>query len=185
MPAYVALRTHSNKMATREAIAPTGTILRDRILSIGLDHPAASQRAFLLKLVKDRKLPADTRMEVAPKCFPPKRTRSFRTDVLVAFGLDSVMASCSMSAEAAGWRQVNAANPCLRLLRLDFCLPAALVGPLLLCEFDRFAVILRCDVIGDYLRGASGGELMCSIFPCSISLYSVSMTSLLSPGSPQ
>ena len=38
------------------------TILRDRILSIGLDHPAASQRAFLLKLVKDRKLPADTRM---------------------------------------------------------------------------------------------------------------------------
>ena len=56
------------------------TILRDRILSIGLDHPAASQRAFLVKLVKDRKLPADTRMAVAPKCFPRKRTRSFRTD---------------------------------------------------------------------------------------------------------
>jgi hypothetical protein len=55
------------------------TIRRDRILSIGLDHPAASQRAFLLKLVKDRKLPADTRMAVAPKCFPPKPTRSFRT----------------------------------------------------------------------------------------------------------
>src|SRR5437660_1476540 len=55
------------------------TILRDRILSIGLDHPAASQRAFLLKLVKDRKLPADIRMAVAPQCFPPKRTRSFRT----------------------------------------------------------------------------------------------------------
>jgi hypothetical protein len=55
------------------------TILRDRILSIGLDHPAASQRAFLLKLVKDRKLPADTRMAVAPNCFPPKRTRSLRT----------------------------------------------------------------------------------------------------------
>ena len=55
------------------------TILRDRILSIGLDHPAASQRAFLVKLVKDRKLPADTRMAVAPKCFPPKRTRSLRT----------------------------------------------------------------------------------------------------------
>ena len=52
------------------------TILRDRILSIGLDHPAASQRAFLVKLVKDRKLPADTRMAVAPQCFPPKRTRS-------------------------------------------------------------------------------------------------------------
>jgi hypothetical protein len=55
------------------------TILRDRILSIGLDHPAASQRAFLSKLVKDRKLPADTRMAVAPQCFPPKRTRSART----------------------------------------------------------------------------------------------------------
>jgi hypothetical protein len=55
------------------------TNLRDRILSIGLDHPAASQRAFLFKLVKDRKLPAETRMAVAPNCFPPKRTRSFRT----------------------------------------------------------------------------------------------------------
>jgi hypothetical protein len=48
------------------------TILRDRILAIGLDAPAASQRAFLLKLVKDRKLPAETRMAVAPQCFPPK-----------------------------------------------------------------------------------------------------------------
>jgi hypothetical protein len=55
------------------------TILRDRILSIGLDHPAASQRAFLSKLVKDRKLPADTRIAVAPQCFPPKRRRSSRT----------------------------------------------------------------------------------------------------------
>jgi hypothetical protein len=55
------------------------TILRDRILSIGLDYPAASQRAFLLKLVKDRKLPADTRMAVAPQSFPPKRRRSSRT----------------------------------------------------------------------------------------------------------
>jgi hypothetical protein len=50
------------------------TILTDRILSIGLDRPTASRRAFLLKLVKDRKLPADTRMAVAPECFPPKRT---------------------------------------------------------------------------------------------------------------
>ncbi len=55
------------------------TILMDRILSIGLDHSTASQRAFLLKLVKDRKVPADTRMAVAPKCFPAKRTRSSRT----------------------------------------------------------------------------------------------------------
>jgi hypothetical protein len=55
------------------------TILRDRILSIGLEHPAASQRAFLSRLVKDRKLPADTRMAVAPQSFPPKRRRSSRT----------------------------------------------------------------------------------------------------------
>jgi len=53
------------------------TILRDRILSIGLDHPAASQRAVLRRLVRDRKLPAETRMAVAPQCFPPRR--SFRT----------------------------------------------------------------------------------------------------------
>ena len=55
------------------------TILRDRILAIGLDHPAASQRAFLSKLVKDRKLPADTRIAVAPQSFPPQRRRSART----------------------------------------------------------------------------------------------------------
>lgn len=55
------------------------TILTDRILSIGLDHPTASRRAFLLKLVKDRELPADTRMAAAPKCFPPKRTPSSRS----------------------------------------------------------------------------------------------------------
>ena len=55
------------------------TILRDRILSIGLEHPAASQRVFLTKLVKDRKLPADTRIAVAPQSFPPKRRRSART----------------------------------------------------------------------------------------------------------
>ena len=50
------------------------TILRDRILSIGLDDPAASQHAFFLKLLKDRKLPADTRIAVAPNWFPAKRT---------------------------------------------------------------------------------------------------------------
>jgi len=42
------------------------TLLRDRILAIGLDHPAASQRALLRKLVKDRQLPADTRI-AAPR----------------------------------------------------------------------------------------------------------------------
>jgi hypothetical protein len=52
------------------------TILRDRILAIGSEHPAASQRAFLSKLVKDRKLPADIRIAVAPQCFPPKRTKT-------------------------------------------------------------------------------------------------------------
>lgn len=52
------------------------TVLTDRILSIGSEHPTASPCAFLLILVKDRNLPADTRMAVAPKCFPTKRTRS-------------------------------------------------------------------------------------------------------------
>jgi hypothetical protein len=70
------------------------TILRDRILAIGLDHPAASQRAFLLKLVKDRKLPADTRIAVAPQCFPPKRTRSVRT------GRPRVLAGSTIAQEA-------------------------------------------------------------------------------------
>jgi hypothetical protein len=50
------------------------TILRDRILAIGLDDPAASQHAFLLQLVKDPKLPADIRIAIAPNCFPAKRT---------------------------------------------------------------------------------------------------------------
>jgi len=49
------------------------TILADRILAIGLDQPTASLRVFLLKLVRDAKLPADTRMAVAPNCFPAKR----------------------------------------------------------------------------------------------------------------
>src|ERR1700751_2067756 len=70
------------------------TILRDRILAIGLDHPAASQRAFLLKLVKDRKLPADTRIAVAPQCFPPKRPRSVRT------GRPRVLAGSTIAQEA-------------------------------------------------------------------------------------
>src|SRR5579863_2867091 len=55
------------------------TLLTNAILSIGSDQPTASWRGFLLKLVKDQKLPADTRMAVVPKCFPPKRTRSSRT----------------------------------------------------------------------------------------------------------
>jgi hypothetical protein len=49
------------------------TILRDRILAIGLDDPGASQHAFLVKLVKDQKLPADIRIAIAPACFPAKR----------------------------------------------------------------------------------------------------------------
>ncbi len=52
------------------------SILRDRILSIGSDHPVASQRALLRKLVKDRKLHPETRIALAPRCFPAKRTRS-------------------------------------------------------------------------------------------------------------
>ena len=55
------------------------TVLTERILSIGSDNPTASGRSLLFKLVKDQKLPADTRMAVAPKCFPAKRTQSGRT----------------------------------------------------------------------------------------------------------
>jgi len=50
------------------------TILRDRILAIGSDHSAATQRAFLRKLLKDRKLPAEIRIAIAPQCFPAKLT---------------------------------------------------------------------------------------------------------------
>jgi hypothetical protein len=73
------------------------TILRDRILAIGLAHPAASQRAFLLELVKDRKLPADTRMAIAPQCFPPKRTRSSRAGRPRALGSKPPAGSAVMS----------------------------------------------------------------------------------------
>jgi hypothetical protein len=54
------------------------TVLTNRILTIGLEHPTAPRRDFLLALVKDEKLPADIRVAVAPRCFPPKRTRSHR-----------------------------------------------------------------------------------------------------------
>jgi hypothetical protein len=50
------------------------TILVDRILAIGLEHPSLLPHGFLPKLVKDPKLPADTRMAVAPKGVPLKRT---------------------------------------------------------------------------------------------------------------
>jgi hypothetical protein len=52
------------------------TVLTDRILSVGSDHPTASRHSLVRKLVKDRKLPADTRMAIAPKCFPAKQTPS-------------------------------------------------------------------------------------------------------------
>jgi hypothetical protein len=67
----------SERRGGRERGTPNRrTILRDRILSIGSDHPAASRRALLRRLVNDRKLPADTRIAIAPRCFPAKRTRS-------------------------------------------------------------------------------------------------------------
>jgi hypothetical protein len=95
------------------------TILRDRILSIGLDHPTASQRAFLLKLVKDRKLPADTRMAVAPQCFPPKRRRSSRTGRPRALAgsrttiAQEALASEGFAAPSNGW-QTPAVVPAIR-----------------------------------------------------------------------
>ena len=55
------------------------TVLTDRILSIGLEHTSLLPQGFLLKLVKDPKLPADIRMALAPKSFPLKRVRESRT----------------------------------------------------------------------------------------------------------
>jgi hypothetical protein len=55
------------------------TILVDRILSIGSEHPGLLPHGFLLRLVKDPKLPADTRMALAPKSFPLKRMHESRT----------------------------------------------------------------------------------------------------------
>jgi hypothetical protein len=55
------------------------TILVDRILSIGSEHPGLFPHGFLLRLVKDPKLPADTRMALAPKSFPLKRIHDART----------------------------------------------------------------------------------------------------------
>jgi hypothetical protein len=55
------------------------TILVDRILSIGSEHPRLLPHGFLLRLVKDPKLPADTRMALAPKSFPLKRIHESRT----------------------------------------------------------------------------------------------------------
>jgi hypothetical protein len=55
------------------------TILRERILALGLDHPTASQRTFLRNLGKDRKLPAEIRIAITATCCPPPRTRSLRS----------------------------------------------------------------------------------------------------------
>ena len=74
------------------------TILADRILAIGLEHPAASWRAFLLKLAKDRGLPAETRMAMAPRCFPPKRRRLARAGRSAAAGRQSSVAQEALAA---------------------------------------------------------------------------------------
>jgi hypothetical protein len=49
------------------------TVLTDRILSIGSDHPTLSPTQFLIKLVKDQALPADTRMALVPQSVPLKQ----------------------------------------------------------------------------------------------------------------
>ncbi len=91
------------------------TILTDRILSIGLDHPTASRRAFLRKLVTDRKLPADTRIAVAPKCFPPKRTRSSRTNWPQALATTVAQEALTVgSAVASKGPQMPAVVPAIR-----------------------------------------------------------------------
>jgi hypothetical protein len=61
------------------------TILTESILAIGADHPTASWKSFLQKLVKDSMLPADTRMAVAQKSFPTKRRPRGRPRVAEGF----------------------------------------------------------------------------------------------------
>jgi hypothetical protein len=82
------------------------TVLTDRILAAGLDHPTASRRDFLLELVRDPKVPADVRMEVAPKCFPakrmrPPRPRALRSSVERGTSTNSVEASKGTQTAAA------------------------------------------------------------------------------------
>jgi hypothetical protein len=95
------------------------TILSDRILSIGLDHPAASQHALLLKLVKDQKLPADVRMAVAPKSFPPKRRRSLRTDRVLA-GSRTAIAQEALATEASAAAFNGSQEPAVLLAIRDW-----------------------------------------------------------------
>ena len=75
------------------------TVLTDRILSIGLEHTSLSPQGFLLKLVKDPKLPADIRMALAPKSFPLKRVREPRTGRSGARGGDIAPAPVSVPRE--------------------------------------------------------------------------------------
>ncbi|MGC2124662.1 MAG: hypothetical protein WA652_17575 [Xanthobacteraceae bacterium] len=75
------------------------TVLTDRILSIGLEHPDLFAQGFLLKLVKDPKLPADIRMALAPKSFPLKRVREPRTGRSGARGGDIAPAPVSVPRE--------------------------------------------------------------------------------------
>jgi hypothetical protein len=94
------------------------TILQDAILSIGLDHPAASQREFLVKLVKDSKLPADIRMAIAPQCFPLNRTPSSRAGRPRALGSNRTTTAQVLTADDSGMRsnasQKSAVAPAAR-----------------------------------------------------------------------
>ena len=52
------------------------TILSDRILAAGAEHPSASARQFILILVTDQALPADTRIAIARRAFSAGAARS-------------------------------------------------------------------------------------------------------------
>jgi hypothetical protein len=56
------------------------TVLADRILAVGSENSADLVPSFLLKLVKDQKLPADIRMAVVQKCFPAKGAHASRAN---------------------------------------------------------------------------------------------------------
>ena len=90
------------------------TVLTDRILSIGLDHPTASRRAFLVKLIKDRALPADIRMAVAPKCFPAKRAQSLGRAGYERYRASTTIAQQVLASRLCGGLHTPASVPAIQ-----------------------------------------------------------------------
>jgi hypothetical protein len=75
-------------------------------LAIGSDQPTASRREFLEQLIRDPKLPVDTRMAVAPRCFPAKHrssSRSSRAGVRRTIGKDLAASATTAAVPIGDW----------------------------------------------------------------------------------